>query len=214
MVVASLLEEIVDWVQPAFLTAGYVIIAAAVLMERSIFLGLFVPGDVILALGGVYAAQKRMDLAAVVAVGALAASLGESVGYWLGRRFGERLIKRLPLVRHLERRLDASKEYFSKHGGKTVAIGRFATAAGAFVPFSAGLGSMPYPRFLAFDVPAIVVWAAGISVLGYIFGRNLPLLDKILSRFGYLMLGLLVAFIGGRFLWRRLRRESPGQGRS
>jgi membrane-associated protein len=205
MVALTLVERIVQWVEPAFATAGYLIIAGAVLMERSIFVGLIIPGDVILALGGVYAAQSKLSLVTVIVIGAIAAITGESIGYWLGRRFGRRLIVRIPLVRRLAHRLDASEVYFRRHGGKTVAIGRYATAAGAFVPFSAGVGRMPYGRFLAFDVPAVLVWATAITMFGYAFGRNLAFIDRTLSRFGYTMLGLLAGFLLGTILYRRIR---------
>ncbi len=204
----SFLETVVQWIEPAFLAAGYAIVAAAVLLERSIFVGLVIPGDVILALGGVYSARGEMDLVGVIAVGTAAAIVGESCGYWLGRRFGRRIVTRLPLLRRLSHVLETSQDYFRKHGGKTVAIGRYATAAGAFVPFSAGVGRMSYPRFLAFDVPAIALWAAAISTFGYVFGRNLAFVDKAISRFGYVVLGLLAAFLLGRFLWRRRRERA------
>jgi membrane-associated protein len=210
----SLVEKIVQWVEPAFLAAGYFIIAGGVLMERSIFLGLIVPGDLILALGGVYAAQKKMDLIGVIVVGTLAAIAGESIGFWLGRHFGVRVLRRLPFVgRRLSRVIEESEDYFRRHGGKTVAIGRYATAAGAFIPFTAGAGKMSYARFLAFDVPAIVVWATGISIFGYYFGRNLAFVDKVLSRFGYGVLALIILIFAGRFLWKkRLERKERKAG--
>jgi membrane-associated protein len=207
MLAVSLIQTIVEWIEPAFLAAGYLIIIAAVLLERSIFIGLIIPGDIILALGGVYSSQQKMSLTAVIAIGTVSAIAGESIGYWLGRRYGMQLVRRLPLVRRLERVLQLSREYFKKHGGKTVAIGRYATAAGAFVPFTAGIAQMPYRRFLLFDVPAIVVWAVAISIFGYLFGQNLEFVDKVLSRFGYVVLGLLVVFFLGRFLWKRRRTE-------
>jgi undecaprenyl-diphosphatase len=179
-------------------------------MERSIFVGLIIPGDIILALGGVYAAQHKMSLVAVILIGTFAAITGESIGFWLGRRFGPGFISRIPLVRRLEGRLDDAEEYFRRHGGATVAIGRYATAAGAFVPFTAGVGRMPYPRFLLFDVPAIVVWATGIALFGYFSGEHLRFIDTVLSRFGYVVLGLVVAFVLGRVLYKRVsaRRAS------
>jgi membrane-associated protein len=201
----SIVQTLVEWIEPAFLAAGYYIITAAVLMERSIFVGLIIPGDVILALGGVYSSQGKMSLAAVITIGTFSAIAGESIGFWLGRRYGMRLVRRLPLVRRLERVLQLSREYFKKHGGKTVAIGRYATAAGAFIPFTAGVAEMPYPRFLLFDVPAILVWAVAISVFGYVFGQNLDFVDKVISRFGYAVLGLVVVIFLGRFLWKRWR---------
>lgn len=214
MLAYTLVEKIVDWVEPVFVSAGYLIIAGAVLMERSIFIGLIVPGDLILALGGVYASKDKMSLAAVIVIGIVAAIIGESIGYALGRRYGIRLIKRIPLVRRLGNQLELSQDYFKRHGGKTVAIGRYATAAGAFIPFTAGVARMPYRRFLLFDVPAIVVWAVGISIFGYAFGQNLGFVDKVLSRFGYGVLALFIIIFGGRFLWKRYRERRDQRRRS
>jgi membrane-associated protein len=215
VVALSLVEKLVDWIEPAFVSAGYLIIAGAVLMERSLFVGLIVPGDLILALGGVYASQGRLNLVWVIVIGSMAAIAGESLGYWLGRKSGVRIVRHVPLLGgFLAEKLKDAETYFRKHGGKTVVIGRYATAAGAFIPFSAGVGRMPYHRFLLFDVPSVIVWATGISIFGYVFGRNLGFVDKVLSRFGYIVLGLAVAFFAGRWLWKRVRerrKERTGQ---
>ncbi|MGZ4105028.1 MAG: DedA family protein, partial [Actinomycetota bacterium] len=204
-VMLGVVKQIIRWAGPIFTTAGYPLIGVAVLLERSMFLGLIVPGDVILALGGVYAGRAQLNLVVVIAIGTGAAIAGESVGYWLGRRYGRALIKRIPLVRRLDSKFDDAQRYFRKRGGITVAIGRYATAAGAFVPFIAGISHMPYGTFLAYDVPAIVVWAIGITLVGYYFGRNLDTVEKILSRFGYVVLGILIVFIVGQIVVRRLR---------
>ena len=195
------------WMQPAFIVAGYEIIALAVLLERSIFIGLIIPGDIILALGGVYASEGRLNLAVVILIGIVAALSGESLGYLLGRRLGLRLIRSIPLVRRLEPRLDDAHAYFRKHGGKTVAIGRYATAAGAFVPFSAGVARMSYRRFMLFDVPAVAIWAAVITTFGYLVGRNLDLIDRTLSRFGLLVLILAAVALILRVILKRRSRS-------
>ena len=88
MVAISIVERIVHWIEPAFVVAGYAIIAGGVAMERSIFIGLIVPGDLILALGGVYASQQKMSLLLVIVIGTLAAIAGESLGFLLGRKIG------------------------------------------------------------------------------------------------------------------------------
>ena len=207
MLAYTLIEKIVNWVEPVFVSGGYLIIAGAVLMERSIFIGLIVPGDLILALGGVYASEHKMNLVVVIVIGIFAAIIGESIGFWFGRRYGIRLIRRIPLVRRLGTQLEMSQDYFRRHGGKTVAIGRYATAAGAFIPFTAGAARMPYRRFLLFDIPAIVVWATAISVFGYAFGQNLNFVDKVLSRFGYGVLVLFTLILGGMFAWKRYRKR-------
>jgi len=204
----AIVEEIIRRVDPAFSSAGYGIVAGAVLLERSMFLGLIIPGDVILALGGIYASRGDLGLGWVIAVGIAVAAAGESAGYALGRRYGASLVSRLPVVNRLSSRLDSAQQYFERNGGRTVAIGRFATAAGAFIPFVAGVARMPYPRFLLFDIPAIAVWAVGIASIGYVFGNNLPLVERILGRFGLIMLGVLIAIVLGRSLLKRRKRAS------
>ena len=206
MVAISIVERIVHWIEPAFVVAGYAIIAGGVAMERSIFIGLIVPGDLILALGGVYASQQKMSLLLVIVIGTLAAIAGESLGFLLGRKYGRRVVRRVPFVGGwLGEKLEQSEGYFKKHGGLTVAIGRYATAAGAFIPFTAGASKMSYRTFILFDAPAIAVWAAGISIFGYVFGQHLGFIDRALSRFGYVVLGLAVVLFLGRWLFRRWR---------
>ena len=207
MILIAVVKQIIRWAGPLFSSAGYLVVGVAVLLERSIFLGLIVPGDVILALGGVYAGRKELSLAGVIVIGTLAAITGESIGYMLGRKYGRELIKRLPLIGRLEKRFENAERYFRKRGGWTVAIGRYATAAGSFVPFVAGMSEMPYGTFLTYDVPAIGIWATGITLVGYYFGRNLDTVERILSRFGYAMLGVLVVLVVGQIVWRRFRKK-------
>jgi undecaprenyl-diphosphatase len=204
----ALVEEIVRWIGPVYQVAGYWVIGGATLAERSILLGLIIPGDVIIALGGIYAARGHLSIGWVIAIGTLAAISGESIGFWLGRRYGVGLIRRLPLANRLADRLERAKDLFRERGGWTVAIGRYASAVGAFIPFVAGLGGMPYRRFLIFDVPAVMVWAAAIALVGYVFGENLDLVERILSRFGWAILGLLVAFFVVRFVLKRRRARA------
>jgi membrane-associated protein len=202
----ALITEIVEWVGPAFQgPLGYAIVTVVVLMERSLFLSLLVPGDVVLALGGVYAGRGDLELVAVILLGAVAGLISESVGFWLGDRFGAGLLERIPMVRRSVHKLPQIRRYFSRHGGKLVVIGRYATVAGTFVPFVAGTGRMPYRRFLLFDIPAVAVWAVGVSLVGYVLGRNLELIDRVISSFGWLMLAVLIGLVA--LLWWRRRRR-------
>ena len=211
----SIVVDLINWVEPYFVAAAYVIIPVAVLLERSVFVGLIVPGDFILALGGVYAGQGKLSVPVVIVLGILAAIIGESAGYWIGRRHGMGLVRRLPILNRFQDRLERSEDFFQRNGGKTVVIGRYATAIGAFVPFTAGVAKMPYHRFLLYDVPSIIVWATAITFFGYYFGENLEFVDTVLSRFGLAVAGLIVVFFLVRFLLkrRRERREKAGQNR-
>jgi membrane-associated protein len=201
--VVAIIEQIVEWVGPAFSVAGYYIVFAGVFTDRSAFLGLIIPGDVVLAVGGVYAARHVLDLPAVMAVGAVAGLAGESVGFWLGNRYGERLLKKIPILRRWAEDLTKTQEFFRRNGGRTVFIGRYVSVAGTFLPFVAGMSRMRYRRFLLFDVPSVTIWAIGVSLLGYFLESQIDAIDKILSRFGWGLLALIVLFFGGRFAYRR-----------
>ncbi|HEX6208211.1 MAG TPA: DedA family protein [Actinomycetota bacterium] len=204
----ALLEEIVEFIGPLFNGfTGYAIVTAAVLLERSILIGVVVPGEVTMAAGALFAARGQLSLTLIIVLGALAAVVGESIGFWLGRRYGRSLMRRLPLLNRFEHRIEDVEELFDRHGGKAVAVGRFAAGAGVFIPFVAGMGGMRYRRFLLFDVPSIVIWAVGVGFLGYLVGRNIELLDRILTNFGWATLGLLVVGIVAYVFWKR-RRES------
>lgn len=207
MIAAGFFETIVEWISPLFSGVwGYVLIGTAVVLERSILIGLVIPGEVILAIGGIQASRGEASLAVVITIAIIAAIVGESVGYWLGRRYGRSIIRKIPFVNGLGDKIDEVQRLFDRHGGKTVVIGRFATAAGAFVPFVAGMGKMRYPRYLAFDVPSIVLWGVGISLIGFFLGENLDTVDAVISRFGWIMLGLLVILIGG-YIWYRRQEQ-------
>ncbi len=202
--VAALVESVIDWLGPIYSGAlGYGLVGLVIFLDRGAFTGVVIPGDLFLALGGIYAARGELVLALVMVAGALAGIAGECLSYWLGRKYGVRIIRHLPLANRLEKHLDAARDYFARHGGKTVFIGRYVSVAGTFMPFAAGMSEMPFARFLLFDAIAISAWAVGVTLLGYFLNSQVELADRILSDFGWMMLVAVALFVLGRFAWKR-----------
>jgi membrane-associated protein len=204
----ALVETLLEWLEPAFREwYGYALIGVAVYLERIVLLGYFIPGETIMILGAVMATQGVMSLAGVIVVAGAASLAGESTSFLLGGRYGGRLVRRLPFRERLEARVEESKELFDRHGGKAIAIGRFAAGGGSTVPFVAGTAEMAYRRFLAFNAPAVVVWAVVFGTLGYLLGENLELVDDLLTRYGWFALLLLGGLVAAYVMWRRRRKR-------
>jgi membrane-associated protein len=202
--IGALVKTVIDWFGPLYAGAlGYALIAGIVFLDRGAFTGVVIPGDLFLVLGGIFAARGDLSLPVVIVVGLVAGVAGETLSYWLGRKWGVRIIRRLPLANRFEKHLDSAKDYFDRHGGKTVFIGRYVSVAGTFMPFAAGMSDMAFPKFLLFDAAAIAMWAVAVTLLGYFLNSQVELADRIISDFGWLLLVLVVLFCGGRFVWKR-----------
>lgn len=206
----AFIEEIVRWAGPVFRTAGYPIVFVGVFFESSALTGLIVPGDAILALGGVYASRGDLSIAWVISIAIVGAWAGQLTGYVLGRRFGRRLVRRLPLIRRVDPHLDAAKDMIQRRGGLAIVLGRFATGVGAVMPFAAGTADLPARTFVVYMVPTVAVWATAIVLVGYFLGGNLDTIDRLLSRVGWIGLAVVVLAVAGVFGWRwwRRRKES------
>lgn len=199
-----MIENLLDWFGPLFSAdLSYALIGAVVLLDRGAFIGLVAPGDLFLALGGVFAARGSLSLPLVIVTGFASGVVGESISYWLGRRFGIRVVRRLPFRERMEKNLERSEEYFRSHGRRAVFVARYVSVVGTFLPFVAGASKMPFVRFIVADVAAMIMWAAGVSALGYFLSAQVELVDRILSRFTWGLLALIVVVVAARTAWRR-----------
>jgi membrane-associated protein len=177
-------------------------------IEASIFVGVVVPGEVGVILGGVLANQHKLSLAAVFAAGISGAIIGDSIGYWVGRRYGEALLTRLPDRLVDEKKIQRTKDTIQRLGGKAVFVGRFTAALRAFVPGIAGLGRLRYRKFLLWNVLGGGCWASGFVLLGYLAGSQYKYIERYAN---YVGIGLLVA-IAAYFLIRRHVRGRAEHG--
>jgi len=181
----------------------YALLFAIVFCETGLVVTPFLPGDSLLFVAGTIAAAGGMDIVRVMAVLVVAALCGDNVNYWIGRWVGPHVFhyreSRWLNPRHLER----THAFYERHGGKSVVIARFVPIVRTYVPFVAGVGTMPYLRFLAFSVFGALAWVLSLCLAGYFFG-NLPLVKNNLG--AVIVLIVLVSVSPGLVAWLRHRR--------
>jgi membrane-associated protein len=213
----ALVTQLLDWLRPFFASFGYVIVSVAMFFESAAFTGILVPGDVILSIGGVYAGREELSLLGVIGCGATFGVLGTSTGYLLGRRYGDSVLRRAPILRRFEDRVMQAQASIAANAGKTIVLGRFITGAAVFIPFVAGASGVRPRTFFAYAVPTMFVWTSGLALLGFFVGNNVGTIDRILSRIGLagVALGVLVV---GIYVWRQRRPsrrpQVPSEDRS
>lgn len=180
----------------------YAILFLIVFCETGLVVTPFLPGDSLLFMAGALAAGGGMDPGLLIALLFVAAVLGDSVNYAIGRRFGER-IAQWPDGRFFKRSaLAQTRAFYDRHGGKTIVIARFMPLIRTFAPFVAGMARMDYRRFAAFNVGGGALWVGSLVMAGYWFG-NLPVVKNNLSAviLGIIGLSLLPLIVG----WARQR---------
>ena len=182
-------------------------------LEASTFLGLLVPGEIAVLVGGVLAHEGRLPLWAVVVAAVAGAALGDQVGYLVGRRYGRRLLNRVPrrFVRsgELHRALDLVR----RRGAMAVVLGRWAAALRALVPGLAGMSGIPQRTFTLANVTGGALWALTVAVLGYLAGASYRLLERRLGWGGEALLAVVVLLVLARIVRARLaaRRDAAAE---
>ena len=185
----------------------YAVIAALVFAEAALFFGFVFPGETAIVVAGVLASQHRVSLPILLIVIVLSAVIGDSVGYEIGRRFGDRLLDTRALRKH-RGRLGTAQDLLRRRGALAVFIGRFTALLRAIMPALAGSARMPYGRFLAFNALGGIAWGIGFTLGGYIAGTAFEQVAQWAGR----VLAIAVAAIAviAIFVWwlRRRRHES------
>jgi membrane protein DedA with SNARE-associated domain len=182
---------------------GYLIVFLIVLLECQAFLGFFMPGESMVMVAGFLAGQGVLNIRVLIAVVAVAAIMGDSIGYEFGRRLGRDWLRR-----HGEKfwlrpeRLDRMDAFFVRSGGWSVLFAHFLHVGRALMPFMAGAARLPYLRFLIFNAIGCVLWATIYSLLGYLFGQSWHLIDRWIGRAGVIGAILSAMVVVTIVLWR------------
>ena len=167
------LFELVRW-------GGYVALAAIVFTETGLLIGFFLPGDSLLITAGLVAAAGALDIWWLNILLSMAAIVGDSVGYAIGYRTGPRIFTREDSRWFNRAHLVRTREFYERHGGKTIVLARFIPIIRTFAPVVAGVGQMEYRRFLAYNVLGGIGWVASMTWAGYLLGHAIPDIGRYL----------------------------------
>ena len=192
----------------------YGILFAIVFAETGLVVTPFLPGDSLLFAAGAIAATGALDVWVLALLIAFAAVLGNTVNYSIGRSAGARIIHRARVDPKWGRWINPAyvaraHQFFERHGGKAVVLGRFMPIVRTFVPFVAGVAEMSYPTYTFYNVVGSVAWVGTCIGAGYVFG-NVPVVKE---NFSLVAIGIVVvSLLPMVFEYLRYRRESPPGG--
>lgn len=155
-------------------TVGLIGIFLMVFAESGLFFGFFFPGDSLLFSAGLIASGGFFDIRILIAGCIIAAILGDSVGYWMGKRMGPRLFYKDTGFFFRKKRIEDAAAFYKKHGIYTIIIARFIPIIRTFAPIVAGIGKMEYKSFLSYNIIGGVMWVLILVLLGYFLGQIIP----------------------------------------
>lgn len=162
-------------------------------LEASAFIGFIFPGETAVLLGGVLASFHRIPLLAAMGAASLGAVLGDSVGYYVGRRWGHQILEKASGRFLKPTSVHKTVAFIAKRGGPGVVIGRFTTALRVLVPGAAGMAEMPYRKFLLFNIIGGVSWSVLFTMLGFAAGDSYAKVEKVAGQASLILLAVVVA---------------------
>lgn len=154
-------------------TETYLILFLVIFCETGLVVTPFLPGDSLIFAGATFAAIESLNVFVLFFVVLIAAVLGDTVNYHIGKYFSNKLYK-LENNRFIKKAyIDKTQSFFERHGGKSIVLARFVPIVRTFAPFVAGIGTMSYKRFLSYNFVGAFLWVTLFTVAGYFFG-NIP----------------------------------------
>ena len=206
-----MIESVGNWVLSLHGWVALALVFALPALECSVFVGFIFPGEIAAVLGGVLAFEGRIPLQGAIIAAVLGAVIGDSIGYFVGERWGRAMLHGSigRIIKH--HHFDRAEEYMRRRGGSAVFFGRFTAALRVTVPGLAGMSKLPYGTFLFFNATGAVVWGVGFVLLGYFAGAGWHHVEAVASRIGLALLALvLLGFLATRTLSRMKAKAGGG----
>ena len=195
------IEELLNSLSPY----GEIVLWFIIFAETGLLIGFFLPGDSLLFTAGILAGQGKLDIAMVVIGCFIAAVIGDQVGFTIGQRLGPRLFRKPDSKLFQQEYVERTKQFFEKHGPKTIILARFVPIVRTFAPTLAGVGEMPRRTFLRYNVIGAFLWAVGLTMLGYALG---DVIGKDIDTYLLPIIAviILISLIPPFLEWRKARK--------
>ncbi len=177
----------------AIVAFGYIGIFAVIFAESGFLLGFFLPGDSFLFTLGILSSQGLFSIWFLVALSIVAAISGDNFGYYCGKRFGPKIFDREKSFFFNKKNVDKTREFYERHGKKTIIFARFVPVIRTFAPIMAGVGKMEYKTFFSYNVIGGILWPSALLLGGYFLGKVFPGSEKYL---GFIVIAIIaVSFL-------------------
>jgi K(+)-stimulated pyrophosphate-energized sodium pump len=196
---AHSLDGLIRW-------GGYAVLVGIVFTETGLLVGFFLPGDSLLVTAGLVASAGGLSIWWINGLLIVAAVVGDNVGYAIGARLGPRLFTREQSLLFNPRHVERTRRFYARHGARTIVIARFVPIIRTFAPVVAGVGEMPYRRFVLYNVAGGVGWVTTMTWAGYLLGRAIPNIAEYLQLVVIFVIVLSVIPIAVEILKERRRR--------
>ena len=209
----DLFHQLTD-VQQLVRLGGYVGITAIIFAETGLLVGFFLPGDSLLVTAGLLSAQPQfgLNLWLLGALLTLAAIVGNSVGYAIGKVTGPRLFTRDDSLLFKKKHLFRASAFYEQHGGKTLVIARFMPVVRTFVPVVAGLAEMKFAMYTAYNLLGAVLWIWSMLFVGYFLGRYIPGIENHITK--VILVVIFLSLLPGLVSWQRERMRAAADARA
>jgi undecaprenyl-diphosphatase len=202
------LQELLEDISNTLGTWTYLLVGAFAFLETGAFVGLVAPGETVVILGGAVAGQGATSLYLTIAIVWTCAWGGDSASFLLGRRLGREFVLRHgPRLRITRERFGQVESYFSRHGGKTILIGRFIGLVRALAPFIAGSSGMRYGQFVPYSILGTGMWSASFALIGYFASRSLDRAAEYAGQGTFLFATVVVTIVAVVLAVRFLRQH-------
>lgn len=182
----------------------YIVVFLAALLESTPVIGTFTPGTLFFLFFGYSASVSGVSLPMIILVASIGAVVGDVLGFLLGKYGSSWMIRNKRLLKEVH--IEQGRGFFSRHGGKSILLGRFVGPIRPIVPLIAGSIGMNFQRFLFWNITGAFLWAALYMTLGYFFGQHARIIERYVTDGGFIILGILA--IAGYIVYRKHKKKN------